>query len=165
MRPILPLSILLIALGTAPAFAAGPCTGFKWDVSKELALFNGPSVALSAAKNAAAAPTIGADRFYQLQLLPQAEVAFAVTPARSTATDGAYAGLVNLKLDAPGSYRIAVPRCGSTLRSTGNLRPPRIFRGSKAATDRIRSSSSISAAGGSSFCKSAVRPRRRSDSR
>ncbi|MGA2840581.1 MAG: hypothetical protein ABSG18_10445 [Steroidobacteraceae bacterium] len=108
MRPILPLSILLIALGTAPAFAAGPCTGFKWDVSKELALFNGPSVALSAAKNAAAAPTIGADRFYQLQLLPQAEVAFAVTPARSTATDGAYAGLVNLKLDAPGSYRIAV---------------------------------------------------------
>ena len=108
MRPILALLSLLIALIAASASAATPCTGFKWDVSKELALFDGASVALSAGKNGGSAPTVGMDRLYQLQLLPQAAVAFAMTPGKSTATDGAYAGLAKLKLHAPGSYRVAV---------------------------------------------------------
>jgi hypothetical protein len=108
MRPILALSLLLIALGAAPAFAAGRCTGFKWDVSKELALFDAPSVALAAGKNDGSAPTIGADRLYQLQLSPQAAVSFAAAPGRSTPADGAYAGIAELELGAPGSYRIAV---------------------------------------------------------
>ena len=108
MRPILAISLLLIALGAAPTFAADRCTGFKWDVSKELALFDGPSVALSAAKNASVASTLRVDRLYQLQLLPQATVTFAAAPARSTAADGAYAGVAELNLDAPGNYRVAV---------------------------------------------------------
>jgi hypothetical protein len=108
MRPILALSVLLIALGAAPTLAAGRCTGFKWDVSKELALFDGPSVALSAGKKESPAPSLRVDRFYQLQLLPQASVTFAARPGRSSAPDGAYAGVAELKLHAPGNYRVAV---------------------------------------------------------
>ena len=103
----LPLCLMLIATGAACAYA-GPCTGFKWDVSRELALFGGPSVTVSSGKNAPSAPRISADRFYRLQLLPQAAVAFAATPGKSTASDGAYAGLAELKLAGPGTYRVAV---------------------------------------------------------
>jgi hypothetical protein len=101
------LSVLVGAGGTA-AFAADPCSGFKWDISREHALFGGPSVALAAGKDEATAPTIGTDRFYQLQLMPQTEVAFALAPGKKMLTDGAYAGLAALKLDTPGNYRVSL---------------------------------------------------------
>jgi hypothetical protein len=105
------VSFLLIAASSGrvtSAFADGPCSEFKWDVGKEHALFSGRSVALSAGKDVASAPTIGADRLYQLQLLPQTGVAFALAPGKKTLADGAYAGLAALKLDAPGNYRVSV---------------------------------------------------------
>jgi hypothetical protein len=111
MQANLVLSLLLIVLvgtGGTAAFAADPCSGFKWDISKEHALFGGPSVALAAGKDEATAPTIGTDRLYQLQLMPQTEVAFALTPGKKMLTDGAYAGLAALKLDTPGNYRVSV---------------------------------------------------------
>ena len=111
MQANLVLSLVLIVLvgaGGTAAFAADPCSGFKWDVSKEHALFGGPSVALTAGKDEAAAPTIGTDRLYQLQLMPQTEVAFALAPGKKMLTDGAYAGLAALELDAPGNYRVSV---------------------------------------------------------
>jgi hypothetical protein len=90
------------------AFAAEPCTGFKWDVSKEQALFAGTSAALSAGKGVASAPGVGIDRLYRLQLAPQSAVTFAVEPAKKKAPDGAYAGLVVLDVAVPGNYRVAV---------------------------------------------------------
>jgi hypothetical protein len=109
MRPILIPSLLLtLTLGAAPTFGTDRCTGFKWDISKELALFDGPGVALSAGKNALPAPALRVDRLYELQLLPQAAVTFAATPGRNTSPDGAYAGIADLDLDTPGIYRIAV---------------------------------------------------------
>ena len=111
MRAPLLVSFLLIAAsgGSATAaFAADACGGFKWDVGKEHALFGGQSVSLPAGKDIASAPTIRADRLYQLQLLPQAEVAFVLEPGKRMLTDGAYAGLAALKLDSPGNYRVSV---------------------------------------------------------
>ncbi|HWJ34634.1 MAG TPA: hypothetical protein VNR70_05185 [Steroidobacteraceae bacterium] len=111
MQPKLVFALLLTVLagGAAiPAFAADPCSGFKWDVSKEHALFSGPSVALSAGKDLASAPTIGADRLYQLELLPQTDVSFALAPGKKMLTDGAFAGLAALELDTPGNYRVSV---------------------------------------------------------
>jgi hypothetical protein len=112
MQANLVLSLVLIALvgaGGPAVFAADdPCSGFKWDVSKEHRLFGGPSVALTAGKDEAAAPTIATDRLYQLQLMPQTEVAFALAPGKKMLTDGAYAGLAALELDTPGNYRVSV---------------------------------------------------------
>jgi hypothetical protein len=46
---------------------------------------------------------------YQLQLLPQATVAFAIAPGKSISPDGVYAGLAALKLAQPGHhYRVAL---------------------------------------------------------
>jgi hypothetical protein len=111
MQANLVLSLVLIALagaGGPAAFAADPCSGFKWDVSKEHALFGGRSVALAAGKDEATAPTIGTDRLYQLQLIPQSEVAFALAPGKKMLAEGAYAGVAKLELDAPGNYRVSL---------------------------------------------------------
>jgi hypothetical protein len=111
MRSLFFVWFLMIAASGShwtSAFAADPCSGFKWDISKEHALFDGPGVALPAGKDVASAPTIGADRLYQLQLLPQTKVTFALAPGKRMLTDGAYAGLAVLKLDSPGNYRVSV---------------------------------------------------------
>ena len=42
---------VLAGAATAPAIAADPCSGFKWDVSKEHALFGGSPVSLPAGKD------------------------------------------------------------------------------------------------------------------
>jgi hypothetical protein len=74
-----------------PAFAADPCTGFKWDVSKEHTLFGGPAATLTAGKDAASAPAIDVDRLYELKLTPQDQTAFVLPPGKKMLTDGAYA--------------------------------------------------------------------------
>jgi hypothetical protein len=93
---------------SAPALAADPCTGFKWDVSKEHALFGGSAVSLPAGRDAASAPTIALDRLYELKLTPQDQVAFALPPGKKMLTDGAYAGLAAFQVNAPGAYRVSV---------------------------------------------------------
>jgi len=108
MRSMTFSAALLLALAAPAVFADGRCTGFKWDVSKEVALFDTASLALPAGKSAEASPAIEPDRLYGLQLQPQTEVTFAVTPGRSTARDGSFAGLALLTLKTPGNYRVAV---------------------------------------------------------
>jgi hypothetical protein len=103
------LWVALAAVGcAATAEAQEPCSGFKWDVSKELALFGGASTAVTAAKDAAAAPTLDTDKLYQVTLVPQSGVAFALAPAKKTYTDKANGGLVTIKLPASGNYRVSV---------------------------------------------------------
>jgi hypothetical protein len=105
-----PLTALLagsIGSSIPAAIADEPCMGFKWDVAKERALFTSPGVSLAAGKDQASAPAVEPNHLYQLQLAPQALVAFAVAPGKHPAAEGAYAGLVTLRIAAPGSYRIA----------------------------------------------------------
>jgi len=102
------LAAALVGAAATPAAAADPCTGFKWDVAKEHALFTGSPAPLSAGKDSASAPTIAVDRLYQLQLTPQNQVSFSVSPGKKMLTDGAYAGIAAFKVDAPGAYRVSV---------------------------------------------------------
>jgi hypothetical protein len=101
----------LLSLGFAgaaqPAQADDACIDFKWDVSKERALFAGTPTALTSAKGWASAPAIVPDRLYQLRLAPQDQVAFAVNPKKAPAA-GAFGGLAKLKIAAAGAYRIAI---------------------------------------------------------
>jgi hypothetical protein len=102
------LVLSTIAAAATPALADDPCLGFKWDVSKEHALFGGSAAALAAGKNPASAPRISAGRLYALQLAPQAGVSFAVAPGKKTPPGGAYAGLAVLQLETEGDYRVSV---------------------------------------------------------
>ena len=106
-----PVSFLLsLVLGSAamPALADDACAEFKWDVSKERALFAESAVTLAAGKDRISAPAVVPNRLYRLRLTPQDHVAFVTPPAKKMLTDGAYAGIAVLTVPTPGSYRLAV---------------------------------------------------------
>jgi len=106
------VAALLIASALAsiavPAHAADPCAAFKWDLSRERALFAGPAVPLTAGKDRASAPVVAPNRLYQLQLTAQDHVAFVTPPAKKMLAEGAYAGIAMLKVPVSGGYRVAV---------------------------------------------------------
>jgi len=101
---------LAIVLGcaSAPALSADACTDFKWDVSRERALFAGPAAAMAGGADPRSAPVIVPNRLYRLQLMPQTRVKFAATPGKRTPASGEFAGLVKLKINKSGSYRVAI---------------------------------------------------------
>jgi len=110
-------SLALTALvGTALASGAAaqalvddPCTGFKWDVSKERALFSSPAVPQAAGKNGGSAPVVVPNRLYQLQLKPLEQVSFSAPPGKKPPSDpGTFAGIAALQIPSSGSYRISV---------------------------------------------------------
>ncbi len=102
--------LLAIVLGGACASARADegCTDFKWDVSQERALFAGPAASVAASGAVKSAPAVVPNRLYQLQLLPQDTVSFAVNPGKTPQNAGTYAGLVTLNIPKPGSYRVAL---------------------------------------------------------
>jgi hypothetical protein len=97
-----------LAGAAGPVLADDPCIDFKWDVSKERALFAGAPAALSAGKDSLTAPVIVPNRLYKLRLAAQDQVAFSMSPKKKPAAAGAFGGLATLKIPAAGSYRIAV---------------------------------------------------------
>jgi hypothetical protein len=103
---------LFLALGFAgaakPAHADDACIDFKWDVSKERALFAGTATALKSAKESTSAPAIMPNRLYRLRLAPQDQVMFAVNPAKKAPAAAAFGGMATLKIAAAGAYRIAI---------------------------------------------------------
>ncbi len=107
MRSLIVCTILLVAAASS-ARADDACTDFKWDVSKERALFAGAPTPLKASNDAKTAPTVVPDRLYQIQLAGQAGVKFALEPGRKSRADSDHAGIATLKLPASGSYRIAM---------------------------------------------------------
>ena len=103
------LMLLALAWGAVlPARADEACVDFKWDVGKERALFAGTPAALTAGKDAESAPAVVPNRLYSVRLTVQDGVKFQVSPAAKIAGTSAHAGLVTLKIPAPGSYRISV---------------------------------------------------------
>jgi hypothetical protein len=100
---------LALAIGMTQARAdPDPCAGFKWDVSKERALFDGAALPVRAGKDAASAAAVEPKHLYRLQLVAADQVSFPVPPGKSTPAEGSYAGVLALSIPAPGHYRIAV---------------------------------------------------------
>src|SRR4030081_2233642 len=102
------LVALVLAGAAPPALADDACVDFKWDVSKERALFAETPTAVTAGKDPMSAPFVVTNRLYQLRLSVQDTVAFAVNPAKKAATTPAYAGLATLNASVAASYRVAV---------------------------------------------------------
>jgi hypothetical protein len=103
---LLALAVLLTASAQTLA-VEDPCAGYKWDVSKERALFGGVAVSAAAGKDSASAPRVTPNRLYQLQLLPASQVSFPVSPGK-TPGEGTYAGIFSVTVPAAGSYRVAI---------------------------------------------------------
>jgi hypothetical protein len=106
---VVPILFALTFAATSPAARADDsCVDFKWDVSKERALFAGAPAVLKGGKDPASAPIVIPNRLYTLHLMVQNAVAFAVPPAKTSSASPAYAGVATLKIPAPGSYRVSV---------------------------------------------------------
>jgi hypothetical protein len=100
--------LLVCGLLAAPLWAADPCARFRWDIAQERALFASSGQTLVAGHDAASAATVQPQSLYVLQLQPQAQVSFALPPARARAVAGAQAGIVRLAITQAGRYRISL---------------------------------------------------------
>jgi len=97
-----------LAAGVRLAHAEDPCAAFKWDVHQERILFGTKPQILTGGQTVAASPTLAADRLYQVDLTAQSEVKFLEPPGRKHGDRGALAGLVRLRVETAGVYRISV---------------------------------------------------------
>ena len=102
------LSMLLLSGATVAAAADDPCTGGKWDITQEHALFSKAPEAISAGHDLASAPIMKAQKMYELALSPQSGVTFILPPAKKMLADGAFAGLVHMQVPAAGAYRVSL---------------------------------------------------------
>ena len=132
------LSILLALLvggAAVPAVADNDCVDFKWDVSKERALFDQAPVELTAGNDSKSAPGIVPNRLYKLRLAVQDHVVFSVPPGRRMTGTPAFAGLAALRIEAPGSYRVAIDLpLWIDVVSNGNLVQPTDYQGQHACS-------------------------------
>jgi hypothetical protein len=92
----------------APTLADESCVDFKWDVSQERALFAGSATPLTAAADKKSAPVLLLNHLYELKLVKQEQVTFAVTPGKKSPREGSFGGLATFKIPAGGSYRVAI---------------------------------------------------------
>jgi hypothetical protein len=108
-RSLTRVLLLTAAMGffAMAARAEDGCTDFKWDVSKERALFAGPPTVMQAGTDVKSAPIVLPNHLYQLALAPQSSVNFSVRQGKKT-DENAHAGLAILRISAEGSYRVAV---------------------------------------------------------
>jgi hypothetical protein len=107
-RAALAVVAALLGAVSMQSRAADGCSGYKWDVSKPRALYASAAVSVAAANDANAAPNIAVDKFYDLTLLDQAKVTFAVAPGKKQPTDGAFGGMVTFTVPSTGSYLVGL---------------------------------------------------------
>jgi hypothetical protein len=120
----------VLAGAALPALAEDACIDFKWDVSKERALYAGTPTVLAAGKDAASAPAVVPNHLYKLQLVNQDQVSFAASAGKQAPAASAFAGLATLKIPAAGDYRIAIDLpLWIDVVSHGTLVPAKDFEG------------------------------------
>lgn len=85
---------------------AQSCSGFRFDVSKELKLFAGKPRDITASSAPAATTTIDVDQLYAVTLADQGNVKFAVAPGKSTVADGSFAGLLKVTATKARTIRV-----------------------------------------------------------
>jgi hypothetical protein len=131
LKPIA-LIALILCVGCASSVALGDegCRDFKWDVSRERALFVGTATTIAAGADLKSAPTLVPNRLYQLQLMLLDQVSFVVAPGKKYHADGERAGVAALRLPAGGSYRIALDMpVWIDVAANGSLVPAKDFQG------------------------------------
>jgi hypothetical protein len=100
-------ALAAVLLAGSSAFAADPCSAYKWDVSNEVRLFATPPAVITAAA-AIPVPAISTGKHYALALQPQDKVQYATPPSKKMLADGAFGGLLGFTVDRAGAYRVAI---------------------------------------------------------
>jgi hypothetical protein len=86
-----------LAAGGQPLPNNAPaCTGFRFDVNKELELFEGKPRSVTATTTAASAADIDVDQLYVVTLANPGKVTLAAKPGKSIIADGSFAGLLKV---------------------------------------------------------------------
>ena len=101
------LAVFAICHGCAAIAADEPCMDFKWDVSKERALYAGVALPLTAGVDFKFSPVALPDRLYEVKLNEQEKVTFSAPPGKQPQGEQMHAGLLYLRVVVPGIYRIA----------------------------------------------------------
>lgn len=102
------LSTTALTLLAGLVQAADGCSAFKWDVSPEVQLYRSSPATVNAGTEAAGAPAISAGKLYVLALQAQEKVRYPTQPSKKMLADGSFGGLLKLKVDRAGHYRIAI---------------------------------------------------------
>ena len=108
IRNSLSVLLALLLLTLSATGRAQDCVDFKWDVTSERALFAAAATPLPAGTTPKTAPSVLLNHLYELKLMPQEQVTFAVSPAKKAPKPESHAGIVSFKLPARGSYRVAI---------------------------------------------------------
>jgi hypothetical protein len=102
------LPILILAFyAAAPAIADDSCAGFTWNVQHERTLFATKPTTLDMGRDLASAPVVSPDHLYELTLIGQDQITYAIAPAKNAAP-GASGGLLRIAIAESGTYRISV---------------------------------------------------------
>jgi hypothetical protein len=100
---------MLVCVSASPALAADdPCGAFKWNVTEERAVFSQKPEAATAGRDASSAPTLKTKTLYELSLAAQESVKFVAPPGKKGLPDGAFAGVVHLRIPKSGPYRVSL---------------------------------------------------------
>ena len=102
------VTLLMLVSATVATAADDPCSGFKWNVTQEHELFSKAPESIAAGHDLASAPVMKASTLYELSLTPQDGVKFVLPPGKKGLPDGAFAGLVHLRVPAAGAYRVSL---------------------------------------------------------
>ena len=102
------IAAALILSTSVRAEEKNPCTQFKWDVTRELTVMKQSPQPLAAASRSGAVPQLELEKPYAVKLANQADVKFAIEPAKSTSDEGAQAGLVSFRTAHAGRYRVSI---------------------------------------------------------
>jgi hypothetical protein len=110
-----PVSLLVAFWGSihsaTPLMAAevDGCAQFSWDVAHELALMKLPATSVEAARSdELKVPVIEVDKLYDVKLSAQADIRYAVKPAKPTLNDSAQGGILRFHTAKSGLYRVSI---------------------------------------------------------
>ncbi len=102
------LAVAALALSGSNALQAAEACSFKWDAGREVQLYRTAPTAIIASAEPASAPAIVSGQLYALTLQPQEKVRYAMPPTKKMLADGAFGGVLKLRVDHAGQYRLAI---------------------------------------------------------
>lgn len=102
----------LLGLLSSLAAADDPCSRFKWDVTRERALFEQTPQVIRGAGDGTAAADLLPERLYELSLVAQTEMKLSVPLGKKSDFPAAFGGFARLHIPEAGPYRIALDQSG-----------------------------------------------------
>jgi len=85
----------------------GDCMNYRWDMSRELAMWEATAQSVAAAASAEAPPTVELSTRYAVSLVPHDDVVFVVTPEKDRGGSDRFSGILRVTVPEDGLYRVS----------------------------------------------------------